>query len=75
MFGFNSVLHIPGYEVAVKTGTTNNYKDAWTLGYTKDIVCGVWVGNNNNTSMSSRPSVTLAGGMWNAFMTKYLQEH
>lgn len=75
MFGYNSVLHIPGYDVAVKTGTTNEYKDAWTIGYTKDIVCGIWVGNNNNDSMASLPSVTLAGKMWNAFMTKFLTEY
>jgi membrane peptidoglycan carboxypeptidase len=72
MFGFNSALHIPNHKVSVKTGTTNSYKDAWTVGYTKDIVCGVWVGNNDNTPMASKPSVTLAGRMWNMFMTEFL---
>lgn len=75
MFGYNSALHIPDYEVAVKTGTTNSYKDAWTVGYTKDIVFGVWVGNNDNTPMSPLPSVTLAGKMWNSFMNKFLREY
>ena len=47
---------IPGYEVAVKTGTTDDSRDAWTVGYTPSVALGVWVGNNDN-----RPAESLAG--------------
>ncbi len=68
MFGYNSNLYIPDYQVAAKTGTTNNYRDAWTIGYTPSLVAGVWVGNNDNTKMAQKPSVTLAGYTWKLFM-------
>lgn len=72
MFGYNSNLYIPNYQVAAKTGTTNNYRDAWTIGYTPNIVAGVWVGNNDNTEMAQKPSVTLAGYTWKLFMREAL---
>ena len=72
LYGPQSLLLIPGYNVAVKTGTTQEYKDAWTLGYTKDIVVGVWVGNSNNTPTNKRPGVTLAAPLWNRFIVQAL---
>lgn len=66
MFGANSLLNIPG--VAVKTGTTQGFRDGWTIGYNRDIVAGVWVGNNNNEPMSSASSTTVAVPVWSAFM-------
>ncbi|MBQ6438398.1 PBP1A family penicillin-binding protein [bacterium] len=64
-FGANSVLHIPGQEVAVKTGTTNSLRDNWTFGYTRDYVVGVWVGNNDNRPMSYVASgITGASPIW-----------
>jgi 1A family penicillin-binding protein len=72
MFGYNSNLYIPGYQVAAKTGTTNNYKDAWALGYTPSLVAGVWVGNNDNSPMARKPAVTLAGYAWKQFMLQAL---
>jgi len=72
MFGYNSNLYIPGYQVAAKTGTTNDYRDAWTIGYTPSLAAGVWVGNNDNTKMAKKPSVTLAGYTWKLFMQKAL---
>lgn len=72
MFGANSALHFENYQVAAKTGTTNNYRDAWTIGYTPNIAAGVWVGNNDNTSMSKKPGVVLAGPIWRAFMLEAL---
>ncbi len=51
IFGLESDLYIPGHEVAVKTGTTNDYRDNWTIGYTNDYIAAVWTGNNNNTPM------------------------
>jgi 1A family penicillin-binding protein len=74
-FGPRSVLHIPGQQVAVKTGTTNNLRDNWTFGYTSDILVGVWVGNNNNTSMSYVASgVTGASPIWNKIIRLTLDD-
>lgn len=65
-FGPRSVLDIPGHQVAVKTGTTNNLRDNWTIGYTTDRVVAVWVGNNDNTPMSYVASgITGASPIWN----------
>ncbi|MEA3295611.1 MAG: PBP1A family penicillin-binding protein [Patescibacteria group bacterium] len=72
MFGSNSSLYIKDYKVSVKTGTTQEYKDAWTIGYTPSLVCGVWVGNNNNAPMAKKPSVVLASPIWKEFMEKTL---
>ncbi|MBU3942757.1 PBP1A family penicillin-binding protein [Patescibacteria group bacterium] len=72
MFGYHSALYFPNYQVAAKTGTTNNYRDAWTVGYTPNISVGVWVGNNDNTEMAHKASVTLAGHIWKTFMNAAL---
>jgi len=69
-FGANSALNIPN--VAVKTGTTNNDKDAWTIGYTPSIAVGVWAGNNDNKQMKSGGSA-IAAPIWNKFMTEALK--
>ncbi len=64
-----------GYDVALKTGTSNDYKDAWAMGYTPSLVVGVWAGNNNDTAMQRAGSSILAAvPMWNAFMTQALPE-
>ena len=63
----------PGYDVALKTGTSNDYRDAWTLGYTPSLVVGVWAGNNDNTPMHRQGSSILAAvPMWHDFMVKAL---
>jgi len=72
MFGANSALYFPGHWVAAKTGTTNGYRDAWTIGYTKDIAIGVWVGNNDNSSTVKKPGVVLAGPIFNRAMWQAL---
>jgi len=54
VFGHNSYLVIPGKTVAVKTGTTNDKRDNWAVGYTKSITVGVWVGNNDNSPMNPK---------------------
>lgn len=65
----------PGYDVALKTGTSNNYTDAWAMGYTPSLVVGVWAGNNDNAPMQKAGSSILAAvPMWNAFMTQALPE-
>lgn len=67
-FGPNSALHLPDRPVAAKTGTTNDYRDNWTMGYTPQLVTGVWVGNSDNTPMRNVSGVTGAGPIWNQFM-------
>jgi 1A family penicillin-binding protein len=72
-FGPVSVLNIPGQEVAVKTGTTNNLRDNWTFGYTSDRLVATWVGNNDSTSMSYVVSgITGASPIWNNIMRSLL---
>ena len=71
-FGSHSVLYIPNKDVAVKTGTTNNNKDAWTIGYTPSIAVGVWAGNNDNTPMK-KGGAALAGPIWNKFINEALK--
>ena len=72
-FGTNSVLNLPGKNVAVKTGTTNSMRDNWTFGYTSDLLVATWVGNNDNTPMSAVASgITGASPIWAKTMTKLL---
>ncbi|MBI2017896.1 PBP1A family penicillin-binding protein [Candidatus Daviesbacteria bacterium] len=75
-FGSNSYLNIPGKTVAVKTGTTDEKKDNWTVGYTPSVVVGVWVGNNDNTPLDPRiaSGVTGATTVWNRIMREVLKD-
>jgi len=75
MFGWNSALYFENYQVAAKTGTTQNYRDAWTIGYTPSIVVGVWAGNNNNAPALEKPGVALAGPIFHNFLVKVLLEY
>ncbi len=64
----------PDREVALKTGTTNDYKDAWAIGYTPSLVVGVWAGNNDNRPMQKQAgSILAAVPIWHAFMSKVLE--
>jgi membrane peptidoglycan carboxypeptidase len=67
MFGPNSLLNLP-FQVAAKTGTTNDFRDNWTLGYTPDLVTGVWVGNADYTPMISTSGLSGAAPVWSEFM-------
>ncbi len=60
--------------VAAKTGTSNNYRDAWTVGYTPSVVTAVWAGNNDNREMNRGGGSTAAAPIWDAFMEKYLTD-
>ncbi len=71
VFGANSQLYIPGYQVAVKTGTTSNLRDGWTMGYTPSIVVGVWTGNNDN-SPTNDIGIGITAPMWNKIMQKII---
>lgn len=75
-FGTNSLLHIPEKYVAVKTGTSNNKRDNWTIGYTKDFVVVVWVGNNDNSPMhpTLTSGITGATPIWRAVMDYLLKD-
>jgi len=72
-FGARSPLYFKGRDVAVKTGTTNDYKDAWTIGYTPSFVLGAWVGNNDNSSMEKKVAGFIVTPMWNTFMKEVLK--
>jgi membrane peptidoglycan carboxypeptidase len=76
-FGSNSYLRIPGKTVSVKTGTTNDKRDNWTIGYTKDVTVGVWVGNNDNSPMNQKiaSGVTGASPIWNRVMKNMLKTY
>ena len=71
-FGANSALYIPGRQVAAKTGTTQNYRDVWIIGYTPNLVVGAWTGNNDNTPMERKVAGMIIAPMWNEYMTKIL---
>jgi len=74
MFGSRSKLFLGDRPVAAKTGTTQEYRDAWTIGYTPDMVAGVWVGNNDNTEMKKGAAgIYAAAPIWNAFMREALK--
>jgi membrane carboxypeptidase/penicillin-binding protein PbpC len=70
-FGYNSYLVVKGHpEVAVKTGTSNDLRDNWTVGYNQNYLVLAWVGNNDNSPMSRVASgVTGASPIWNKIMT------
>jgi membrane peptidoglycan carboxypeptidase len=73
VFGPNNKLTLPNRPVAAKTGTTNDYRDAWTIGYTPSLVAGVWVGNNNNSSMKRGADGSIvAAPIWNEYMKRVL---
>jgi len=74
MFGSNSALYFPGYQVAAKTGTTQKMNDGWTMGYTPFAVVGVWTGNNDNSPMQNT-GIGLAAPIWNKIMQKVLASH
>lgn len=73
-FGVNSQLVTPGIDTAVKTGTTNDNKDAWTIGYTTNVVVGAWVGNNDNKPMK-KGGAALAGPIWNGVIKEAAKKY
>ena len=69
----NALTQFPGYEIALKTGTTEDHRDAWTVGYTPFLITGVWAGNNNNAPMVQQGSSILAAvPIWNRFLQNAL---
>ncbi|MBI4084606.1 MAG: penicillin-binding protein [Candidatus Levybacteria bacterium] len=76
VFGTNSPLTIPGHTIAVKTGTTDNKRDNWTIGYTDTYVVTAWVGNNNNAPMSQflASGITGAAPIWHRIMRSLVEK-
>jgi 1A family penicillin-binding protein len=72
-FGAQNPLTLLNRPVAAKTGTTNEYRDAWTIGYTPSLAAGVWSGNNDNSKMHKAPGVYLSAPIWNNFMKRALE--
>jgi len=75
VFGSKSPIAFPtGTGVAAKTGTTQNFRDAWTVGYTQDVALGVWTGNNDNTAMEEgADGIYIAAPMWRSMMDKLIE--
>ncbi len=77
-FGADSPLNFPGFKVADKTGTTNDYRDVWIIGYTPGVSIGAWAGNNDNSPMQKKIAAYIIAPMWHEFfeyaMEKYPSE-
>ena len=70
VFGSHSKLYLSERPVVAKTGTTQEYRDGWTIGYTPSLVAGVWAGNNLPTSMEKGAGIYVAAPIWNEFMKR-----
>lgn len=70
MVSIEPIAQSVGRQVAIKTGTTNDYKDVWTLGYTPNLVVGAWAGNNDNHPMKDAISALIITPVWGAFMSQ-----
>jgi len=75
LFGWHSALYFEGYQVAAKTGTTQDYRDAWTIGYTPSLVAGVWAGNSDNSPTGKKPGAMLSAPIFHNFMEKVLPRY
>lgn len=73
VFAPYSALYFANYQVAAKTGTTQQAVDAWTIGYTPSVVVGVWVGNNDNSPMGKKTGIGSAAPIWRKVMEKILE--
>ncbi len=73
-YGANSTLYFKDRPVAVKTGTTNDYRDVWIIGYTPNLAVGAWAGNNNNKSIDKKVAGMVIAPMWRAFMDEVIND-
>ena len=73
MFGINNNLVLSDRRVSAKTGTTNGWKDAWTVGFTPQLTVGVWIGNTDNESMNNVTGASGAAPIWKSVMERYHQ--
>ncbi len=72
IFGARSSLYFPDRSVAAKTGTTNDYRDTWVVGYTPQVVVGAWMGNNDNSPIARQVAGYIVAPMWHAYMNELL---
>ncbi len=73
-YGANSIIYVAERPVAVKTGTTNDFKDAWIVGFAPNIVVGAWVGNNENVPMEKKVAGFIVAPMWRELINKVLPD-
>ncbi|OHB07743.1 MAG: hypothetical protein A2944_00275 [Candidatus Zambryskibacteria bacterium RIFCSPLOWO2_01_FULL_52_12] len=73
-YGPNSALYVPYRDVAVKTGTSNDYRDAWIIGYAPNLVIGAWVGNNDNSPMEKKVAGLIVSPLWRDLIDKVLPD-
>lgn len=74
IFGARGSMFFSNREVAAKTGTTNNYRDTWVIGYTPNITVGAWAGNNDNSSIDRKVAGYIVAPMWHAVMVEILKK-
>ena len=74
-FGADSPLYFHGYNVADKTGTTNDFRDVWVLGYTPGMAVGAWAGNNDNSPMQKKIAAFIIAPMWHEFFAYALSKY
>lgn len=74
-FGTNSPLYFSNARVASKTGTTNNFRDVWVIGYTPSVVVGTWAGNNDNSAMDKKIASFILAPIWHQAMTKAIARY
>jgi penicillin-binding protein 1A len=67
--------YIPGYDIAGKTGTTSDYRDAWFIGFTPNLLCGVWVGNDDNSQMFKVTGGWIPAQIWQMYMQTALAKY
>jgi penicillin-binding protein 1A len=72
--GTGRAARISGRDIAGKTGTTNDYRDAWFIGYVPDLVAGVWVGNDDNSQMARVTGGSIPARIWQKFMSETLRD-
>ncbi len=72
VFGAHSSLYFPDRDVAAKTGTTNDYRDTWVIGYTPQVAVGAWDGNNDNSPIAKQVAGYIVAPMWHEFMNYLL---
>ena len=74
-FGADSPLNFSEADVADKTGTTNDYRDAWIIGYTPSVAVGAWAGNNDNSSMQKKTAAFIIAPLWHDVMAYAIQKY
>ncbi len=74
-FGADSPLNFSEFKVADKTGTTNDFRDVWIIGYTPGISVGAWAGNNNNSQMQKKIAAFIIAPMWHEFMAYAIKKY